>query len=221
MRAHPRWRGADDWPRGTMTTLPWLIPAGAGQTASSKESSANTRAHPRWRGADTTGTVPHRYLLGSSPLARGRRRQLRRLLAPNGLIPAGAGQTFRQGAGPRVGGAHPRWRGADLGGNSGETMALGSSPLARGRPGGVERGQWPLGLIPAGAGQTLSHALTCRGKGAHPRWRGADRSDAAVALPERGSSPLARGRLATVRVAVPVSGLIPAGAGQTSFRQVQ
>ena len=93
----------------------------------------------------------------------------------------------------------------------------GSSPLARGariRP-GLPR---PCaGLIPAGAGRTEGGLESLGVVGAHPRWRGAHDAKKASNTLEGGSSPLARGALDRGACVGPPSGLIPAGAGRTTF----
>ena len=71
-----------------------LIPAGAGQTGSHGVTPQHLRAHPRWRGADTATLALAAAVFGSSPLARGRLPPGYRRLLREGLIPAGAGQTW-------------------------------------------------------------------------------------------------------------------------------
>ena len=94
MWAHPRWRGEDAvnagrcWWLGGSSPLArggrvaavvalgvqGLIPAGAGRTRLATSAAAGITAHPRWRGEDSspsTGVSPGH---GSSPLARGGRK---------------------------------------------------------------------------------------------------------------------------------------------------
>ena len=132
-----------------------------------------------------------------------------------GLIPAGAGQTF---AGPfrtPQHWAHPRGCGADSSSFSRAHLNTGSSPRVRGRLVDNCPHQCPVGLIPAGAGQTSRHSRRHHRRRAHPRGCGADSSHRPLANPVGGSSPQVRGRLAGPQDRWGGGGLIPAGAGQT------
>ena len=131
----------------------------------------------------------------SSPLARGRQLRPVAAVACAGLIPAGAGQAGEVVGHGRSCRAHPRWRGADRLTWARFPVALGSSPLARGRQGRLPGWADVAGLIPAGAGQTTRCNCSYSGPGAHPRWRGADIPAIPLEVVTMGSSPLARGRL--------------------------
>ena len=195
MRAHPRRCGADGWVvaegdvgegsspqvRGRPKIADFtkqgygLIPAGAGQTSGSPTRRRTRRAHPRRCGADVgpvgCGVVP----VGSSPQVRGRRARVVFDGVGEGLIPAGAGQTSGWCLEGLASTAHPRRCGADQ--NDGDMIVLypGSSPQVRGRHEHHIRPVAPLGLIPAGAGQTLFMVGSFAVIGAHPRRCGADR----------------------------------------------
>ncbi|KNS03200.1 hypothetical protein AEW13_23500, partial [Salmonella enterica subsp. enterica serovar Albany] len=70
-------------------------------------------------------------------------------------------------------------------------------------------------FIPAGAGNT-SWPGCCDGGGAvYPRWRGEHPAVAAISCADIGLSPLARGTLAAIVVALVRMRFIPAGAGNT------
>ena len=71
------------------------------------------------------------------------------------------------------------------------------------------------GLIPARAGRTSASRTASQRARAHPRSRGADIAIALIGLVMKGSSPLARGGPADVRVCRAGPGLIPARAGRT------
>ena len=91
---------------------------------------------------------------GSSPLTRGKR-ELRQLQARNrGLIPAHAGKTAANASPYGCTGAHPRSRGENPCRADRPFLALGSSPLTRGKQ--FETRQYKFGprLIPAHAGKT-------------------------------------------------------------------
>ena len=187
-RAHPRSRGenAGDLGEGIVGTgsspltrgkqpgpargqpRSGLIPAHAGKTRDARPYPALSPAHPRSRGENTLDGLIVDKATGSSPLTRGKQKQLVCSLIQIRLIPAHAGKT----GGRRRGGpdqkAHPRSRGEN---RSIRTSLLdygGSSPLTRGKPLplaqlGFEVGLIPedyqtfvSGLIPAHAGKTRS-----------------------------------------------------------------
>ena len=133
---------------------------------------------------------------GSSPLARGLRREVLVLRPRTRIIPARAGFTQNCGRPGRASRDHPRSRGVYSSAAGRVLMRFGSSPLARGlhivrvRPHGYAR------IIPARAGFTDIPAI------------------GATVL--SGSSPLARGLLGTVLAVQPLTGIIPARAGFTS-----
>ncbi len=192
--AHPRGCGADGGVGDEVRGADGLIPAGAGQTNSQSQWASGTRAHPRGCGADLdlfdgSGGGP-----GSSPRVRGRPPPQFRRGRGNGLIPAGAGQTKLVVPDVAEATAHPRGCGADGSRVRPEPQSMGSSPRVRGRPGlgadlVVGHGLIPagagqtlsgryivplVGLIPAGAGQTAGMRLVSRRCWAHPRGCGAD-----------------------------------------------
>ena len=174
-RAHPRSRGENiqttvqtvaGWGSSPLTrgkhlaawiagVTPGLIPAHAGKTPPTWETCQPTRAHPRSRGENFLafgGLFPP---MGSSPLTRGKPSPAQARPARQGLIPAHAGKTStRQPARP-PGTAHPRSRGENLTHVSRPAPCLGSSPLTRGKPDGLQAAKPVERLIPAHAGKTL------------------------------------------------------------------
>ena len=90
-----------------------LIPAHAGKT-SSADQNATTTAHPRSRGENAVHPDLEVYVLGSSPLTRGKRRDRRDDRADRGLIPAHAGKTRTILSCRRSRSAHPRSRGENV-----------------------------------------------------------------------------------------------------------
>ena len=170
-----------------------LIPAGAGRTDQMLMDPTWGPAHPRWRGEDPQRASRMVSDYGSSPLARGGQFAPVAFRDVGGLIPAGAGRTgarHDRAAGRR---AHPRWRGEDRRFHSWLVPCQGSSPLARGGPGGSQLRHDGLGLIPAGAGRTTSMRPVWLPRRAHPRWRGEDQHVQRPGRTRVGSSPLARG----------------------------
>ena len=182
-----------------------------------------------------TAVVSH--LSGSSPLARGlhhRRMGKRRLRR---IIPARAGFTARRSAWsarrrdhPRSRGVyvearggthpprvdHPRSRGVYDGADSTADVEEGSSPLARGLPGGEHGAECAGRIIPARAGFTCPAPASRRRRPDHPRSRGVYARAPPPGALRWGSSPLARGLLQDEQGSQPPRRIIPARAGFTT-----
>ena len=131
------------------------IPAGAGTTFSGRSPRAFARAHPRRCG-------DHPFMLrllsfwgGSSPQVRGPLSSVNVGATSIGLIPAGAGTTYRRHHYERHLWAHPRRCGDHLANPVSKPPIVGSSPQVRGPPVQTYLAKNPPGLIPAGAGTTL------------------------------------------------------------------
>ena len=152
--------------------------------------------HPRSRGVYVVCTEGNVYRIGSSPLARGLPRW--RALSDNErrIIPARAGFTESV-------------RGAVQG-------VAGSSPLARGLLVRIVGGVGVCGIIPARAGFTSPVVHSYPLWRDHPRSRGVYLSGNGMDALSLGSSPLARGLLASIIAAVTMGGIIPARAGFTA-----
>ena len=91
----------------------------------------------------------------------------------------------------------------------------GSSPLTRGKRDRRTPGCEQCGLIPAHAGKTGRTVLGVQDSQAYPRSRGENCESLTRATPERGSSPLTRGKRALGWGRLRGGGLIPAHAGKT------
>ena len=110
---------------------------------------------------------------------------------------------------------HPRWRGEHSVPASAAALCAGSSPLARGTHAVSGILAKNKRFIPAGAGNTCGCGWHSSSNAVHPRWRGEHgwaQFDRDLA---DGSSPLARGTLATPTKASRLRRFIPAGAGNT------
>ena len=92
--------------------------------------------------------------VGSSPLTRGKRAQAQQEHLHERLIPAHAGKTAGASGRPWRSAAHPRSRGENLVAVGGEQLAVGSSPLTRGKRNREQGTGKPTRLIPAHAGKT-------------------------------------------------------------------
>ena len=152
---------------------------------------------------------------GSSPLARGTRRNLGKSESRQGLIPARAGNTGLEIANVPWAGAHPRSRGEHRSPQNRVCRQTGSSPLARGTRGLRAGSDRAMGLIPARAGNTWQVVSRFLSTGAHPRSRGEHEVFLLLNWFFAGSSPLARGTRCGGQAKASRLGLIPARAGNT------
>ena len=237
-RAHPRSRGEHraEWhlviclvgssplARGTLglevchSLEVGLIPARAGNTWGLDGDGKKAGAHPRSRGEHARRARSVAACAGSSPLARGTPGGREGLGGVVGLIPARAGNTWGLDGDGKKAGAHPRSRGEHARRARSVAACAGSSPLARGTPGGREGLGGVVGLIPARAGNTNREDVVVVVHGAHPRSRGEHKLPRLVLSPLVGSSPLARGTLYSFQGVLNCGGLIPARAGNTAVR---
>ena len=131
---------------------------------------------------------------GTSPLTRGKPRELTDRIKVGGNIPAHAGKTAHRGGCPIPLEEHPRSRGENKRARMSTVMALGTSPLTRGKP-------WPLGIavlvpgnIPAHAGKTSLHCEESSQSPEHPRSRGENTRPVPTRPDPSGTSPLTRGK---------------------------
>ena len=152
---------------------------------------------------------------GSSPLTRGKLREIAQLHEGGGLIPAHAGKTCLPRRRCISHGAHPRSRGENRCSGAGGRSSSGSSPLTRGKRHHPVLQRVRGRLIPAHAGKTFQAELEMIQDRAHPRSRG---ENLIWSLPDAtagGSSPLTRGKRRRGSRRLRNCGLIPAHAGKT------
>ena len=152
---------------------------------------------------------------GSSPLTRGKLKRLELGERSDGLIPAHAGKTHISLLESGESWAHPRSRGENWARASPRSSAWGSSPLTRGKLPPSTRPGRRARLIPAHAGKTPAAHMHVHVRQAHPRSRGENQGEYETYSPERGSSPLTRGKHGGGHVSSFRLGLIPAHAGKT------
>ena len=175
-------------------------------------------AHPRVGGENSSLAVAQVPPTGSSPRGRGKRRFLRPSLALLRLIPAWAGKTVNDHAGPVDDRAHPRVGGENVIGTFVAGFKTGSSPRGRGKQVTVRGAGGSGGLIPAWAGKTPRCQGVSGARAAHPRVGGENMKDPSVAGMPAGSSPRGRGKLDRPEPPRPGPRLIPAWAGKTDRR---
>ena len=154
--------GSSPLARGLHGAVGWcvlrlrIIPARAGFTPAAHGAVRSGPDHPRSRGVYFIVLDLSVGASGSSPLARGLRRRMRKGRSNIGIIPARAGFTMHKDTVECILRDHPRSRGVYVQAVLGPLRARGSSPLARGlqwAPGAAGGG---CGIIPARAGFTLA-----------------------------------------------------------------
>ena len=156
----PRMNGSSPLTRGkqgrnrTCLKLTRLIPAHAGKTRTGAPARCEWSAHPRSRGENFLTALDAPELAGSSPLTRGKLGLANQGGLALRLIPAHAGKTYFNSAHPAHPWAHPRSRGENLLLGTPTPVALGSSPLTRGKLAALADRCRPCRLIPAHAGKT-------------------------------------------------------------------
>ena len=96
------------------------------------------------------------------------------------------------------------------------SMPPGTSPRARGKPGSRPSGNASLRNIPACAGKTIGAPWCVEPPREHPRVRGENQPNPNHYGDPLGTSPRARGKLATQRRTATASRNIPACAGKTA-----
>ena len=169
------------------------IPAHAGQPCRRVVLPPLVGVHPRSRGAAPVARLWNRAAAGPSPLTRGSRVGVDRVLAVLGSIPAHAGQPHGKGVDGALAGVHPRSRGAAAHPPVRHGNQQGPSPLTRGSPSYHSSPADHSGSIPAHAGQPGPASPVGNTQGVHPRSRGAAIGNTAASPPIGGPSPLTRG----------------------------
>ena len=193
-------------------------PLARGLLRAVRPTARDTPDHPRSRGVYATGWSSSQAIAGSSPLARGLRRNDDELTVSGRIIPARAGFTPRGTWARRGTSDHPRSRGVYVTPPSTERSSRGSSPLARGLQ---LRMPWAVAharIIPARAGFTRSSSGSCLRSWDHPRSRGVYGEPGGSPVHTNGSSPLARGLRSRCSPPWCSAGIIPARAGFTAPR---
>ncbi len=150
-----------------------FIPAGAGNTGSTRPRRAAAPVYPRWRGEHLPAIYLPVAAFGLSPLARGTLLPIASRARIARFIPAGAGNTMQYTPPQSFCTVYPRWRGEHYHGSSPSRPGNGLSPLARGTR---QHGEGHLMGFPV-----------------YPRWRGEHFSNRLNTGKPVGLSPLARG----------------------------
>ena len=194
-----------------------FIPACAGNAAGGSSPPPARLVHPRMRGerlaeADVPALVQE-LDDGSSPHARGTRREPERMEPVGRFIPACAGNApGHPGPVPGVP-VHPRMRGERRPASRIRVLVAGSSPHARGTL--LPWAGWGKGrrFIPACAGNATAGVAAAGRTSVHPRMRGERIVRTEFMICGRGSSPHARGTRCRGRHRCLHGRFIPACAG--------
>ena len=213
-----------------------IIPARAGFTRFLLRLMGMCPDHPRSRGGYRTIRSRCARIPGSSPLARGLRREAPNRNRHSRIIPARAGFTRSTPSSPTPALDHPRSRGVYQAQRTGSAPQAGSSPLARGllvltRVNRAQnsdhprsRGVYlrvgsgtgpPPGSSPLARGLLAGGALVSMGCPDHPRSRGVYDGLRVALNSASGSSPLARGLRGSTTWSMRPARIIPARAGFT------
>ena len=192
-----------------------IIPAHAGNTVIHARKPLVIRDHPRACG-EHSGAIRHSASRpGSSPRMRGTPVPDGRARPSRGIIPAHAGNTGSRISGLQSCGDHPRACGEHAWFRAGDLCDWGSSPRMRGTLSANSLAFDLPGIIPAHAGNTMADVFRLSFAGDHPRACGEHRLSGAMYLSGWGSSPRMRGTLPLSCSIRPLSGIIPAHAGNT------
>ena len=168
------------------------------------------------RGEHPVNHMVEEHARGSSPHARGTQTVSSHERHTRGIIPACAGNTRRSARNTSTSRDHPRMRGEHDAVDGGDHLVEGSSPHARGtQTRSCNLPAFP-GIIPACAGNTISHHSAPDKTRDHPRMRGEHLLGIAIPSFPSGSSPHARGTPSMVVSFLVSLGIIPACAGNTS-----
>ena len=209
----PRVRGNRD--RGGCRFSPsGSIPACAGEPRRTCSPCPRPRVYPRVCGGTTAIRSQGIRLEGLSPRVRGNPLEVLTLRAPVGSIPACAGEPIHARVIREWEQVYPR-----VCGGTSETIGLlailvGLSPRVRGNPPSPCSSRPPDGSIPACAGEPLGRALRICLPKVYPRVCGGTQLRERVRSVKQGLSPRVRGNRPEHVGPEPISGSIPACAGE-------
>ena len=192
-----------------------IIPAGAGRSRGHPRLCGWAGDHPRGCGEKWVIQASRLFRKGSSPRVRGEGRGRRARALRKGIIPAGAGRSWRSENQKGEGGDHPRGCGEKLHKGEGVSALKGSSPRVRGEAVDAEQDPAGRGIIPAGAGRSSSFRWSKCLAGDHPRGCGEKAVSPESEESPEGSSPRVRGEEQVADHPNAHAGIIPAGAGRS------
>ena len=197
------------------TTAKGIIPALAGNTDHLLHVARREGDHPRACGEHPVGGSASWLSRGSSPRLRGTHLRRDPDRAPEGIIPALAGNTPYRSSRRAPMRDHPRACGEHSGDNTNRIELIGSSPRLRGTPVSISLMRPPPGIIPALAGNTPPSRTAWSRPWDHPRACGEHEAVRVIGYGEVGSSPRLRGTHPGSEIEPAHAGIIPALAGNT------
>ena len=213
----PRMRGKQ-LPIAKMLAHVRIIPAHAGQTVGMVVFPRAQSDHPRACGANGPFITVSTQIFGSSPRMRGKRRAVQGLPGGGRIIPAHAGQTSSSPSICQQRPDHPRACGANQAAGLNAGILGGSSPRMRGKHRVHRVRGRGIRIIPAHAGQTTVIGTKAHPFADHPRACGANLASRRFHHGLSGSSPRMRGKPARGLSRKGRPRIIPAHAGQTTWR---
>ena len=214
-RDHPRVCGEHDPPVNGSDSFVWIIPAYAGNTDGVFYVPGTVWDHPRVCGEHTVSMVVYATMLGSSPRMRGTPGTRYHVRHYAGIIPAYAGNTLQQTVADDLQADHPRVCGEHRWSSRRHSTHPGSSPRMRGTLFDERFRADGGGIIPAYAGNTVTHSHRHSHRRDHPRICGEHLFGGTFDFCHMGSSPRMRGTHDVYDVTQGQYGIIPAYAGNT------
>ena len=167
------------------------------------------------RGEKIGRSFPFAPCVGSPPLARGKARAVRVNKRRIRITPACAGKSFLFYDIRFTPKDHPRLRGEKQPGHTPENSREGSPPLARGKVYATNAAENQQGITPACAGKRAFRRRKASTNWDHPRLRGEKMSGLTPCTSQRGSPPLARGKVPAHDISTRKDGITPACAGKS------
>ena len=212
----PRVRGTVV-PEVVCTVETGITPAGAGNRWMSGSRRSWKRDHPRGCGEQLVRIVYLLFILGSPPRVRGTVTGVALNWDSIGITPAGAGNSDRQLSQTPTIGDHPRGCGEQTMRRHKQLLRVGSPPRVRGT-GSPSLVRYNVsGITPAGAGNRAPDRSTLIKKVDHPRGCGEQMGRGFLGLDDRGSPPRVRGTEFLYLPNEQLTGITPAGAGNSSL----
>ena len=191
-----------------------ITPAHAGKRCFASYLLFAFRDHPRACGEKCRALPAILPPLGSPPRMRGKvidRIGKNRVL---GITPAHAGKRYDRFSRAPVLRDHPRACGEKNSLRKTYPETAGSPPRMRGKVVRFYQTLQAMGITPAHAGKSQSGERACAGSWDHPRACGEKQKIFNLAAAILGSPPRMRGKVKTLKVYTPVTGITPAHAGK-------
>ena len=195
-----------------------ITPAGAGKTGYNLGVAGGKADHPRRCGENLHPVAMTHPRLGSPPQVRGKQIYFDEFVLTARITPAGAGKTRRLKPKYRHSRDHPRRCGENRFFPKVSKVRNGSPPQVRGKLYCKAKGGQGMRITPAGAGKTAFRCSLAAGLRDHPRRCGENLHKETVWAAAQGSPPQVRGKLSSDKPILSATGITPAGAGKTFWK---